>query len=250
MISSMNKERLQQYMAQMGITLDDKQADAFVRYYELLIEKNKVMNLTAITDPEEVLVKHFADSLSPFSSLIKDDPLQGKSSGLKLLDVGTGAGFPAIPLKIAFPGLNITMLDSLGKRVKFLDEVTGSLELKNITAIHGRAEDLAQNPSHRERYDYVVSRAVANMRTLSEYCLPFVKKGGYFIAYKAVEYTRGSEAEESLHALKILGGDPPIVRELSLPDNDSARCLVYIRKNSPTPKKYPRKAGTPSKEPL
>ena len=139
MIYPMDKERLKQYMTQMGIMLDEKQTDAFVLYYEMLIEKNKVMNLTAITEPGEVLIKHFADSLSPFSSLIKDDPLQGKRSGLKLLDVGTGAGFPAIPLKIAFPELDITMLDSLGKRVNFLNEVIGVLGLTDTAAIHGRA---------------------------------------------------------------------------------------------------------------
>ena len=233
----------------IGISLSEAQAKAFVRYYELLVEWNSFMNLTAITEPEEVLVKHFADSLSPFSGLVKDAPLS-VTEGIKLIDVGTGAGFPALPLKIAFPQINVTMLDSLGKRVKFLNEVITQLGLTNTEAIHGRAEDLARDNTHREYYDIVVSRAVANMRTLSEYCMPFVKQGGTFLAYKAAEYIEGAEAEESLKAIKILGGETPLVRELTLPDGDSKRCLVYIRKKSSTPKKYPRKAGTPSKEPL
>ena len=237
------------YIGKTGISLSEEQAKAFVRYYELLVELNSFMNLTAITDPEEVLVKHFADSLSPFSALIKDAPVSVKK-GIRLIDVGTGAGFPALPLKIAFPEINVTMLDSLGKRVKFLNEVITQLGLTDTEAIHGRAEDLARDTAHRENYDIAVSRAVANMRTLSEYCMPFVKQGGTFLAYKAAEYMEGTEAEESLKAIKILGGEQPVTRELTLPDGDSKRCLVYIRKNSSTPKKYPRKAGTPSKEPL
>ena len=233
----------------IGISLSEAQAKAFVRYYELLAEWNGFMNLTAITEPGEVLVKHFADSLSPFSGLVKDAPLS-VTEGIKLIDVGTGAGFPALPLKIAFPQINVTMLDSLGKRVKFLNEVITQLGLTNTEAIHGRAEDLARDNTHRENYDIVVSRAVANMRTLSEYCMPFVKQGGTFLAYKAAEYMEGTEAEESLKAIKILGGEQPVVRDLTLPDGDSKRYLVYIRKKSSTPKKYPRKAGTPSKEPL
>ena len=236
-------------IGKIGISLSDEQAKAFVRYYELLVEWNSFMNLTAITEPDEVLIKHFADSLSPFSGLVKDAPLS-VTEGIKLIDVGTGAGFPALPLKIAFPQINVTMLDSLGKRVKFLNEVITQLGLTNTEAIHGRAEDLARDAAHRENYDIVVSRAVANMRTLSEYCMPFVKQGGTFLAYKAAEYMEGAEAEESLKAIKILGGEQPVVRDLTLPDGDSKRCLVYIRKNSSTPKKYPRKAGTPSKEPL
>ena len=236
-------------IGKIGISLSEAQAKAFVRYYELLVEWNGFMNLTAITEPEEVLVKHFADSLSPFSDMVKDAPLSIKD-GIRLIDVGTGAGFPALPLKIAFPEIKVTMLDSLGKRVKFLNEVTAQLGLKDIQAIHGRAEDLARDNAHRESYDIVVSRAVANMRTLSEYCMPFVKQGGYFLAYKAAEYMEGPEAEESQKAVKILGGETPVVRELTLPDGESKRCLVYIRKNTSTPKKYPRKAGTPSKEPL
>jgi 16S rRNA (guanine527-N7)-methyltransferase len=164
--------------------------------------------------------------------------------------VGSGAGFPAIPLKIAFPDLRITMLDSLGKRVNFLKEVISELGLKEITALHGRAEDLARDPGHRETYDYVVSRAVANMNTLSEYCLPFVKEGGYFLAYKSLEYLSGGEREGSEKAIGLLGGRTVEVRQIDLPEWDAKRCLVFIRKESPTPKKFPRKAGLPSKEPL
>ena len=222
----------------MGITLDDKQADAFVRYYEMLIEKNKVMNLTAITDPEEVLVKHFADSLAP-----------GMLTG-RLIDVGTGAGFPSLPLKIAFPDLEVTMLDSLGKRINFLNEVIAELKLNGISAYHGRAEDLARDPAHRERYDYVVSRAVAHMSILAEYCIPFVKCGGSFIAYKSREYLNGQEAETAEKAVELLGGRTEEIRRVDLPECDADRCLVYIKKISHTAKTYPRKAGTAKRMPL
>ena len=251
----MDKERVRNYMEQAGIGLTDSQAAAFVRYYELLVEWNSFMNLTAITDAEEVLIKHFADSCAPgFRTAAAAPEGQGPvfpgDNKARLLDVGSGAGFPAIPLKIAFPDLRITMLDSLGKRVNFLKEVISELGLKEITALHGRAEDLARAPGHRETYDYVVSRAVANMNTLSEYCLPFVKEGGYFLAYKSLEYLSGGEREGSEKAIGLLGGRTVEVRQIDLPEWDAKRCLVFIRKESPTPKRFPRKAGLPSKEPL
>lgn len=246
----MNSEKVINCIEKTGIRLSSEQAGRFVDYYELLIEWNSFMNLTAITDEDEVLIKHFADSLSLFSPLVKDPPLSTSPGGLKLMDVGTGAGFPAIPLKIAYPELEITMLDSLGKRVKFLNEVITRLKLKGISAIHSRAEDMAHDRKHREHYDLVVSRAVANMRVLSEYCLPFVKQGGYFAAYKAAEYLNGDERESSLNAVKILGGDEPLCRDICLPGEDMQRCLVFIKKIKPSPAVYPRKAGTPSKEPL
>ena len=222
----------------MGIELDGKQADAFIRYYEMLIEKNKVMNLTAITEPEDVLIKHFADSVSP-------GPLSGK-----LIDVGTGAGFPGLPLKIAFPDLQVTLIDSLKKRVNFLNEVISELGLKGISAFQGRAEDLARDPAHREAYDIVVSRAVAHMSILAEYCLPYAKRGGCFIAYKSREYLKGDEKAESEKAIELLGGRTEDIRRISLPDCDADRCLVFIKKISGTAKIYPRKAGTPSRMPL
>ena len=236
-------------IGKIGISLSDEQAKAFVRYYELLVEWNSFMNLTAITEPDEVLIKHFADSLSPFTDLVKDAPLSIKE-GTRLIDVGTGAGFPAMPLKIAFPQLNVTMLDSLGKRVKFLNEVIAQLGLKNVQAIHGRAEDLARDPSHREAYDIVVSRAVAHMSILAEYCLPYAKCGGSLIAYKSREYLTGDEKAQSEKAIELLGGRTEVVRQISLPDCDADRCLVFIKKISKTAKAYPRKAGMPSRAPL
>lgn len=223
----------------IGIELSDEQLEQFLTYYEMLIEKNKVMNLTAITDFDEVLEKHFEDSLS----LIQAVDLEKSQT---VIDLGTGAGFPGIPLKIAFPNLQITLADSLNKRILFLDDVIRELGLVGIDTVHGRAEDLAKNSDYREKFDLCVSRAVANLSTLSEYCLPFVKIGGKFISYKAGECDEEVAASKS--SVFLLGGKISDIKKFEL--GESGRAFVIIDKVSGTPKKYPRKAGTPSKDPL
>lgn len=223
----------------IGIELSDEQLEQFLTYYEMLIEKNKVMNLTAITDFDEVLEKHFEDSLS----LIQAVDLEKSQA---VIDLGTGAGFPGIPLKIAFPNLQITLADSLNKRILFLDDVIRELGLVGIDTVHGRAEDLAKNSDYREKFDLCVSRAVANLSTLSEYCLPFVKIGGKFISYKAGECDEEVAASKS--SIFLLGGKISDIKKFEL--GESGRAFVIIDKVSGTPKKYPRKAGTPSKDPL
>jgi 16S rRNA (guanine527-N7)-methyltransferase len=251
----MEKERLLQYMKQCGMELSDRQAEQFLQYNDLLLEWNSFMNLTAITEAEEVLQKHFADSLLPFllpECKATEAVRNGKAASL--IDIGTGAGFPGIPLKIAFPQLQITLLDSLNKRVNFLNEVIRRLELDGIQAVHGRAEDFAKPGQLRETFDFAVSRAVANMSTLSEYCLPYVRTGGCFVAYKASGFTaadsESSEYSAAAKAIKLLGGTADTVIEYSLPESGDPRCLAVIKKTAPTPKKYPRKAGLPAKEPL
>ena len=234
-------ERLREKAAALGIKLSDHQLEQFETYYEMLVEKNKVMNLTAITEKNEVIDKHFADSLALIKSGVS-------LTGQKILDIGTGAGFPGIPLKIAFPELEIVLLDSLNKRIKFLNEVIEALGLEKITAIHGRAEDFAKQKEYREQFDYVVSRAVANLTVLSEYCLPYVKVGGHFISYKSEKINEESIAAK--HAIGLLGGKVTGQREFMLPESDIYRNLFIIEKVKETPKKYPRKAGLPAREPL
>ena len=223
----------------INITFTEKQLEQFRIYYELLVEKNKVMNLTGITEWDEVLEKHFLDSIS----LIRVIDL---SQYISVLDMGTGAGFPGIPLKIAFPNLQITLADSLNKRVLFLQEVIDALKLEGIEAVHSRAEDLARDKNYREQYDLVVSRAVANLSTLSEYCLPFVKIGGQFISYKSGDIEEEVVASKS--AVFLLGGKIKDTVKFEL--GESGRSFVLIDKTKGTPKTYPRKAGTPSKKPL
>ena len=232
---------LDQGCQEMGIVLDGEQRQQFVDFYEYLAEKNKVMNLTGITEFQEVLVKHFLDSLACVKAV---DIKKVK----RMMDVGTGAGFPGVPLKIAFPHLEACLLDSLKKRVNFLEETFDLLKLTDITAVHGRAEEYAKNKAYRESFDLCVSRAVSNLATLSEYCLPYVKVGGSFISYKSG--TVQEEAEQAEKAVKILGGKIRDVVYFSLPDSEIQRSLVVIEKVKSTPGKYPRKAGTPLKEPL
>lgn len=238
-----NWDLLTDSLKEFHITLTNEQFHQFQNYYELMIEWNSFMNLTAITEMDEVIMKHFVDSVS----LIQAVPDLAKK-GYSLIDIGTGAGFPGIPLKIVFPDLKITLLDSLNKRIKFLNQVILDLSLNNISAVHGRAEDLAQQKEYREHYDFCVSRAVANLATLSEYCLPFVKKKGYFISYKSEKITE--EYEQAKKAIKILGGNYKNQVEFYLPQSDIYRNLFIIEKINVTPKKYPRKAGLPSKEPI
>ena len=233
--------RLNEILGELNIELSDEQVSQFESYYELLVETNKVMNLTAITEKYEVIVKHFADSLE----LIRSVP-DIREKEYSLIYVGTGAGFPGIPLKIAFPKLRVLLLDSLNKRVNFLNNVIEELGLKDIEAVHMRAEEGAANPSYREHFDICVSRAVANLSTLSEYCLPYVKQGGFFIPYKSGEVE--DEVKNASNAIRILGGELVRVDSFSLLENE--RSLVVIEKKKTTPKKYPRKAGLPKKEPL
>ena len=232
---------LDQGCQEMGIVLDGEQRQQFVDFYEYLVEKNKVMNLTGITEFQEVLVKHFLDSLACVKAV---DIKKVK----RMMDVGTGAGFPGVHLKISFPHLEACLLDSLKKRVNFLEETFDLLKLTDITAVHGRAEEYAKNKAYRESFDLCVSRAVSNLATLSEYCLPYVKVGGSFISYKSG--TVQEEAEQAEKAVKILGGKIRDVVYFSLPDSEIQRSLVVIEKVKSTPGKYPRKAGTPLKEPL
>lgn len=225
----------------LGVTLSPLQVNQFITYFEMLTEWNEKMNLTAITEFDEVFKKHFIDSLS----LIKAVDLNQKFS---LIDIGTGAGFPGLALKIAFPNLQVTLLDSLQKRILFLDEVISTLGLSSVETIHGRAEEYAKPNKLRESFDLCVSRAVANLTTLSEYCLPFVKVGGLFISYKSEKITEEMIAAEG--AINLLGGNVKGQIEFLLPDSDIYRNLFMIEKEKNTPKKYPRKAGLPSKEPL
>ncbi len=225
----------------LGVTLSEKQLEQFYTYYEMLVEWNENINLTAITEFDEVLKKHFVDSLS----LCKAIDCTKRAS---VIDIGTGAGFPGLALKIAFPNLEITLLDSLNKRILFLDEVIQTLGLEGINTVHGRAEDYAKPDKLREKYDYCVSRAVANLTTLSEYCLPFVKLGGAFISYKSEK--SDEEIQNAKKAIFLLGGEHKENISFYLPDSDIFRNLVIISKERTCPKKYPRKAGLPSKEPL
>ena len=237
----MDYQILEQKLGELGIEQDQNQLERFHKFYQLLIEWNKVMNLTGITEYEDVVEKHFVDSLS----IIKAIDLSRIHT---VIDIGTGAGFPGIPLKIAFPHLRVVLLDSLNKRIKFLDEVISQLGLTEICTIHGRAEEYARKEEYREQFDLCVSRAVANLSTLSEYCLPYIQVGGIFVPYKSGEID--DEVEQSKKAVRILGGNIKDIMKFELPGTDIHRSFVLIHKEQHTQKKYPRKAGIPVKEPL
>ena len=238
----MDKIRLlEDCLEKLNISISEDQKSKFNCYCSILLEKNKVMNLTRITDEREIIIKHFVDSLMICKAI-------DMNNVEKLIDVGTGAGFPGIPIKIMWPNIKVTLLDSLEKRVEFLKEVTEELGIENVEAIHGRAEDFGQDDNYREQYDLCVSRAVSNLSTLSEYCIPFVKEQGLFISYKA----EGSDEEikESENAIETLGGNIERIVKEKLPGEDINRKFVVIRKTKHTDSKYPRKAGKPSKKPL
>lgn len=221
------------------IKLREEQIKKFYTYMNLLLEWNEKMNLTAITEPNEVILKHFIDSLT-ISKYIEDDST--------VIDMGTGAGFPGIPLKIVREDINITLVDSLNKRIKFLDEVIEKLELKNIKTIHARAEEFGRNVKYREKFDYTTSRAVANLSTLAEYLIPLVKIKGKVISMKGS--TVSEEIEMGKKAINVLGGKILKIDEFSLPDSDIKRNIIMIEKIKSTPNRYPRKAGTPAKDPI
>ncbi len=225
-------------LSKLGISLSDRQIEQFICFYDILTERNKVMNLTAITEPVEIIEKHFLDSLS----LVKAIDLSGDK---KVIDVGTGAGFPGIPIIISYPQLHITLLDSLNKRIGFINDVIKLLNLKNVETIHGRSEELGKNIKYREQYDLCVSRAVAN-------CIPFVKKGGKFISYKSGNIE--NEVENAGNSVYKLGGKLSEIVDFSMTDSTTGeklgRSLVVIDKIKETPGKYPRRAGLPSREPL
>lgn len=240
----MEEKRIKQFekdLSSFGISLTKKQTDQFIRYYELLTDWNTRMNLTAITDFEEVCKKHFLDSLS----IIK---AYNPNREIAMIDIGSGAGFPGIPIKIAFPKCRLTLLDSLQKRVTFLNEVVKELQLEDVTVFHGRAEDYAKEGQLREQYDLCVSRAVANLSTLCELCIPYVKIGGDFIAYKSEK--ANEEMIQAKRAISILGGLDAACVSFRLPKTNYERNLLIIHKEKQTPEKYPRKAGIPVKKPL
>lgn len=233
------KKCFEKYLEKLNLELKDEQYQKFYNYMNLLIEWNKKINLTAITSEKEIIIKHFVDSLT----ILKYIPQKAN-----IIDVGTGAGFPGIPLKIAKDDIKITLLDSLNKRIKFLDDVINKIELKNIIAIHGRAEEYAHNKKYREKFDIATSRAVANMSTLSEYLLPFVKIDGKVVAMKGSEIN--DEINKSKKAINVLGGNLIKIDNFNLPNSDYERNIILIKKEKNTIKKFPRRAGMPSKEPI
>ncbi len=243
MTESIKKEFIEN-AAELGIDLDERMLHNFELYYHNLLEWNSVMNLTAITDEKDVYEKHFLDSLS-IVRIVSRETLE---KGCSLLDMGTGAGFPGLPIAIVFPNVQVILMDSLNKRIRFLEDTVQKLGLTNVTAVHARAEELAKNKKYREKSDICCSRAVANLATLSEYCLPFVKKGGQFISYKTDQVT--DEIRMGARAIALLGGAQPETIFFRLPGTEYQRSLVRISKIKETPSRYPRKAGTPSKEPI
>ena len=239
------QELLVSNIKELNLEITDTQIEQFEKYYEMLVKWNEVMNLTAITEYDEVQIKHFVDSIM----IVRlEEFAKNSDKKIRIIDIGTGAGFPGIPLKIMFPNMEVVLLDSLNKRVNFLNEVINELGLKGITAYHARAEELAKKDEFREKFDYVVSRAVANLATLSEYCIPYAKKGGYFIPYKSGKLQE--EMKDAQNAIKILGGKVEHIEEFTLADSDNIRTFPIIKKVLNTAKKYPRGQGKPAKEPL
>lgn len=241
------RERIYSGCSALGIDISEGKVQMLFRYYEMVTEKNKVMNLTSITEENEFITKHIIDSLSIVKSIDLDAVLQDDET-CSMIDIGTGAGFPGMVLKIVFPKLKVTLFDSLKKRLNFLDEVISELGLDGILTLHGRAEDFGHSKECRESFDFAFSRAVANMSSLSEYCLPFVKVGGAFAAYKSSDSNDEIRAAE--HAIAKLGGKTEKKDSFVLPDSDISRSIVVVRKVRKTPGQYPRKAGMPTKEPL
>ncbi|CAM5798100.1 MULTISPECIES: 16S rRNA (guanine(527)-N(7))-methyltransferase RsmG [Brevibacillus] len=237
----MNKEQFAEALSARGIELSERQREQFDGYYRLLVEWNEKMNLTAITEEEQVYNKHFYDSITP-AFYFPFDQVE------KVADIGGGAGFPSIPLKIVFPHLHMTIIDSLNKRMNFLQHVADELGLENLYPVHGRAEDRGQEPQYRQAFDLVVARAVARLNVLSEYCLPFARVGGHFIALKGADIS--PELNEAKKAIKTLGGKTKQVETFQLMEDAGERNIVIMEKVENTPKGYPRKAGTPAKKPL
>lgn len=233
------KREFEKYLAKMNISLLKEQYGQFYAYMKLLIEWNEKMNLTAITDPKEIILKHFVDSLT-IAKYVKEDK--------SIIDMGTGAGFPGIPIKIYRKDVKAVLADSLNKRIKFLDEVIDKLKLENVETIHCRAEELGKNKQYREKFDYATSRAVANLSTLSEYLMPFVKLNGKCIFMKTIEVEE--ELEKAKKAIKTLGGKIEKVDKFEIPESDLGRSIIIVKKEKITPSKFPRKLGTPAKEPL
>jgi len=232
---------LKQGCDELNIPITDEGLNNFIKYMELLIDWNKKINLTAITDPEEIITKHFLDSITPVSAGLIE-------KNASVIDVGCGAGFPGLPIKLVRNDIKLTLLDSLAKRLNFINSVLKDTNTEDVTLVHSRAEDGGQNPGYREKFDVALSRAVANMSVLIEYCLPYVKVGGIFIALKGPSV--GDELEESGNALSKLGGEIKEVIKVCVPFTNLSHNIVVIKKVKPCPKIYPRKAGTPSKKPL
>ncbi len=226
--------------SKIGVELNQAQLKQFMTYKDMLIEWNEKMNLTAITDDREIILKHFVDCLALCSG--------ADMSGKKIIDVGTGAGFPGVPVKIACPDIDITLLDSLNKRILFLNELTKALGLEKTDCVHLRAEDGGNDKGLREGFDMCISRAVANLAVLCEYCLPFVRVGGMFISMKGPDVSQ--EVSEAEKAIRVLGGEISEIKAVSIPETDINHSLIIINKIKPTPSKYPRKAGKVKKEPI
>ncbi|HLR34644.1 MAG TPA: 16S rRNA (guanine(527)-N(7))-methyltransferase RsmG [Tissierellales bacterium] len=236
-----NVDTLIEGVDELNLSISNDEIEKFIIYKKLLKEWNEKINITAITRDEEIDIKHFLDSLTPLSTKLFDD-------SIKIIDVGTGGGFPGIPLKILENDIKLVLLDSLNKRIKFLNEVINQLNLKDVKTFHGRAEDFGKDPVYREKFDISISRAVASLNILSEYCLPFVKIGGYFIAMKGSSIDE--EVDEAVNAIETLGGRIEEKQFITLPNSNIEHSLIIIKKIKPTPKKYPRMAGSPKRMPL